>query len=839
MFNTTDIPKSSRIPKLIEALYAKMPVIESARAKLITESYKATEGQPVITRRAEAFAHILRNIPIIIRDNELIVGSSTIAPRGCQTFPEFSYQWLEDELDTVATRTADPFYIAEETKAELREVHKYWKGKTSSELATSYMAPEAIKAIEHNIFTPGNYFYNGVGHVTVKYEEVLAIGYKGIIDKARAELEKCQVGDGNYAKKSHFLNAVIVSCQAVIEYAERYAELASQMAAECTDPVRKQELLQISENCSRVPANGATSFYEACQSFWFVQQLLQVESSGHSISPGRFDQYMYPYYKADIDKGIITREAAQELLDCIWVKLNDLNKVRDAASAEGFAGYSLFQNLIVGGQDKYGNDVTNDLSVMCILASMHVHLPMPSLSIRVWNGSPHELLIKAAELTRTGIGLPAYYNDEVIIPALQNRGLTLEDAREYNIIGCVEPQKAGKTDGWHDAAFFNMCRPLELVFSNGMDKGELIGIQTGDVTKMTTFEEFFDAYKKQMEYCISLMVNADNAIDVAHAERVPLPYESCMVDDCLSRGLSVQEGGAVYNFTGPQGFGIANMADSLYAIRKLVYEDKKVSMEEYKQALAWNYDKGLDQQSVSDMSEMILKGMQDAGMAVNTDTAKAVLQTVMRLKPTEDQLRRFTEIHHMIDEVPKFGNAIDDVDYFARDVAYTYSRPLQKYMNPRGGHYQAGLYPVSANVPLGGQTGATPDGRYAHTPVADGVSPSAGKDVKGPTAAATSVSRLDHFIVSNGTLFNQKFHPSALAGREGLEKFVALIRTFFDQKGMHMQFNVVDRETLLDAQKHPENYAHLVVRVAGYSALFTTLSRSLQDDIIRRTEQGF
>ena len=839
MFNTTDIPKSSRIPKLVEALYAHMPVIESARAKLITESYKATEGQPTITRRAEAFAHILRNIPIIIRDNELIVGSSTIAPRGCQTFPEFSYQWLEDELDTVETRSADPFYIAEETKQELREVHKYWKGKTSSELATSYLAPEAIRAIEHNIFTPGNYFYNGVGHVTVKYEEVLAIGYKGIIDKAQAELDRCQVGDGNYVKKSHFLKAVILSCQAVIEYAERYAELASQMAAECTDPVRKQELLQISQNCSRVPANGATSFYEACQSFWFVQQLLQVESSGHSISPGRFDQYMYPYYKADLDKGIITRESAQELLDCIWVKLNDLNKVRDAASAEGFAGYSLFQNLIVGGQDKDGNDVTNDLSVMCILASMHVHLPMPSLSIRVWNGSPHELLIKAAELTRTGIGLPAYYNDEVIIPALLNRGLTLADAREYNIIGCVEPQKAGKTDGWHDAAFFNMCRPLELVFSNGMDKGELVGIQTGDVTKMTTFEEFYDAYKKQMEYCISLLVNADNAIDVAHAERVPLPFESCMVDDCISRGLSVQEGGAIYNFTGPQGFGIANMADSLYAIRKLVYEDKKVSMEEYKEALAWNYDKGLDEQSVKDISEMILKGMQDGGMNVTEDTAKAVLTTVMRLKPTEEQLRRFTEIHHMIDEVPKYGNAIDDVDYFARDVAYTYTRPMQKYHNPRGGQYQAGLYPVSANVPLGGQTGATPDGRYAHTPVADGVSPSAGKDVKGPTAAATSVSRLDHFIVSNGTLFNQKFHPSALAGREGLEKFVSLIQTFFDQKGMHMQFNVVDRETLLDAQKHPEKYSHLVVRVAGYSALFTTLSRSLQDDIIRRTEQGF
>ena len=838
-FQTSDIPKSPRIQKLVDALYEHMPVIESARAKLITESYKETEGEPIITRRAKAFAHILHNIPIIIRDNELIVGSSTIAPRGCQTFPEFSYEWLEAELDTVATRIADPFEIAEETKAELKEADKYWKGKTTSELATSYMAPEAIKAIEHNIFTPGNYFYNGVGHVTVKYWEVLETGFEGIMEKAQKELDGCSVGDGNYARKSHFLDAVILSCKAVIDYAGRYAKLAQEMAAQTSDPVRKQELFVIAENCSRVPAKGAQNFYEACQSFWFVQQLLQMESSGHSISPGRFDQYMYPYYKKDMEAGTITREFAQELMDCIWVKLNDLNKCRDAASAEGFAGYSLFQNLIAGGQNKEGEDVTNDLSVMCIQASMHVHLPAPSLSVRVWNGSPHEFLIKAAELTRTGIGLPAYYNDEVIIPALQNRGLSLEDAREYNIIGCVEPQKAGKTEGWHDAAFFNMCRPLELVFSNGMDKGEMVGIPTGDVTQMKTFDEFFDAYKKQMEYCISLLVNADNAIDVAHAERCPLPFLSCMIDDCLKEGKSVQEGGAVYNFTGPQGFGIANMADGLFAIRKLVYEDKKVSMKELKEALAWNYDKGLDAQSAGDMTEMIMKAMQKAGRNVDASTAEGLLKTFMGMKPGEQKTQRFKEIHDMIDEVPKFGNDIPEVDYFAREVAYTYSKPLQKYNNPRGGKFQAGLYPVSANVPLGGQTGATPDGRYAHTPVADGVSPSAGKDVKGPTAAATSVSRLDHFIVSNGTLFNQKFHPSALSGREGLEKFVALIRGYFDQKGMHMQFNVVDRQTLLDAQEHPEKYKHLVVRVAGYSALFTTLSRSLQDDIIRRTEQGF
>lgn len=838
-YNSESIPKSDRIPRLVENLYKKMPEIESARAILITESYKATENEPMIIRRAKAFEHILKNIPIIIRDEELIVGSTTIAPRGCQTYPEFSFEWLEPEFDTVATRSADPFYISEQTKKELREVHKYWKGKTTSDLATAYMAPETLKAIEHNIFTPGNYFYNGVGHVTVQYEKVLAIGYEGIIAEVEAEMAKCNVGDGDYARRSHFYEAVITSCKAVVTYANRYAELAQKEAAECRDAKRKAELLKIAENCSKVPAKGATSFYEACQSFWFVQQLLQIESSGHSISPGRFDQYMYPYYKKDLDNGTLTREFAQELMDCIWVKLNDLNKCRDAASAEGFAGYSLFQNLIAGGQNKDGVDVTNDLSFMCIQASMHVHLPAPSFSVRVWNGTPHEFLIKAAELTRTGIGLPAYYNDEVIIPSLVSRGLTLEDAREYNIIGCVEPQKAGKTEGWHDAAFFNMCRPLELVFSNGVDKGEQISIQTGNVEDMTTFDEFYNAYKEQMKYNIGLLVNADNAIDVAHAERCPLPYLSCMVDDCIKRGKTVQEGGAIYNFTGPQGFGVANMADALYAVKKLVYDEKKLSISEYKELLELNYGKGLDATSMADLTIQIAGGMKAAGKEVGEKEIAAILTQLKAISESPEIKERGQKLLDMIEEVPKFGNDIPEVDAFARDVAYTYTRPLETFKNPRGGMYQAGLYPVSANVPLGAQTGATPDGRLAHTPVADGVSPSAGKDVNGPTAAANSVSRLDHYIASNGTLFNQKFHPSALNGREGLENFVALIRTYFDQKGSHMQFNVVSRETLLDAQKHPEQYKHLVVRVAGYSALFTTLSKSLQDDIINRTEQGW
>ena len=628
-YNSTDIPKTDRIPKLVEHLYAKLPEIESARAVLITESYRQTENEPMVIRRAKAFQHILENIPIIIRDLELIVGSTTIAPRGCQTYPEFSYEWLEAEFDTVETRSADPFYISEQTKRELKEANAYWKGRTTSELATAYMEPETLTAMEHNMFTPGNYFYNGVGHVTVKYEEVLAIGFSGIRQKAEAQMATLSLTDGDYQRKSRFLQAVIISCDAAVTYARRYAKLALEEAEKCTDGARKLELLRIAQNCANVPEKGANGFYEACQSFWFVQQLLQIESSGHSISPGRFDQYMYPYYKKDLDSGKLTREFAQELMDCIWVKLNDLNKCRDAASAEGFAGYSLFQNLIAGGQNKEGIDVTNDLSFMCIQASMHVFLPQPSLSVRVWNGSPHEFLVKAAELTRTGIGLPAYYNDEVIIPSLVSRGLTLQDAREYNIIGCVEPQKAGKTEGWHDAAFFNMCRPLELVFTNGVDKGVQVGPQTGNVEDMKTFEEFYHAYKMQMDYAIKLLVNADNAIDMAHAERCPLPFLSSMIDDCMSRGRTVQEGGAVYNFTGPQGFGVANMADSLYAVKTLIYDEQKVTMKEMKTALMTNYGKGLDTEDIAAVTANVANEMRASGQNVGEAEIAAILKTVV------------------------------------------------------------------------------------------------------------------------------------------------------------------------------------------------------------------
>ena len=817
-----------------------MPEIEADRAELITESYKATEGLPIVRRRSAAFKHIMENIPIVIRPEELIVGSNSIAPRGCQTFPEYSFEWLEKEYDTVATREADPFYISPETVERLEKVYPYWKGKTVSDLAAQSMDEKVLDVfLNHGIFTVGNYFYNGIGHINVDYAKVINSGLEGVILECREALSKLYIGSGDYLKRKAFLESAIESCEAVITYAKRYSTLAKKEADACRDATRRAELIRISETCAHVPAKPARSFYEACQAFWFIQQLLQCESSGHSISPGRFDQYMYPLFKKDIDSGKETLASAQEYLDCIWVKLNDLNKVRDAASAEGFAGYGLFQNLIVGGQNEDGVDVTNDLSYMCMEATVHVRLPQPSLSIRVWNKTPHDLLIKAAAVTREGLGVPAFYNDEVIIPSIMSRGLTLADARDYCIIGCVEPQKGARTDGWHDAAFFNMCRPLELVFSNGYDKGELIGLQTGDVEKMSTFEEFFEAYKAQQLYMIEMMVHADNAVDYAHSVRCPLPFQSCLCNDCIERGTSLQEGGAHYNFTGPQGFGIANMTDALLAMKTLVFEEKKVTMAEMKQALADNFGKGLIPKKALELTTEVARQLDANGISVNEEMIRAIYQNITNAESiSAEKKARYQEILDMIASLPKYGNDIPEVDEFARQVGNTSTKPFENFTHNRGGMFQAGLYPVSANVPLGYQTGATPDGRLAFTPIADGVGPASGRDIKGPTATANSVARLDHGIASNGTLFNQKFHPSALSGMGGLEKFVAYLRGYFDQKGMHVQYNVVSKETLLDAQKNPDKYKTLVVRVAGYSALFTTLSRSLQDDIINRTEQS-
>ena len=844
---------TDRVKRLKKAIVDAIPYVESERAVLVTESYKETEGLSPIMRRAKAAEKIFNNLPITIHEDELIVGAITKNLRSTEICPEFSYDWVEKEFDTMGTRMADPFQIPKDTANELREAFKYWEGKTTSALADSYMSQETKDCIANGVFTVGNYFYGGVGHVCVDYGKVLKIGFTGIIKQAIDAMNQMDLMDPEYIKKKNFYEAIVITYSAAINFAHRYAAKAREMAAGCPDPVRKAELLQIAANCDRVPERGATNFYEACQAFWFVQILLQIEANGHSISPGRFDQYMYPYLAMDKS---ISKEFAQELVDCIWVKLNDVNKTRDEISAQAFAGYAVFQNLIVGGQTEDGLDATNEVSYMCMEAVAHVKLPAPSFSIRVHQNTPDEFLYRACEVTRLGLGVPAMYNDEVIIPALCNRGVSLADARSYCIIGCVEPQCPHKTEGWHDAAFFNIAKVLEITLNNGKVGDKQLGPQTGDMTSFHSVDDIFAAYKKQMEYFVYHLAEADNCVDFAHAERAPLPFLSALVDDCIGRGKSVQEGGAIYNFTGPQAFGVADSGDSICAIKKHVFENKEVTMEQLKEALANNFGYSCtacapaaapadDEAKIYEAVKRILSNNGSINIAelqaqLSTGTcgweSGRPNYTAGNPAPSNEQ---FAKIKRIMENTPWFGNDDDEVDMLARKCGQIYSYEVEKYKNPRGGQFQAGCYPVSANVLFGKDVLALPDGRLAHAPLADGVSPRQGKDTNGPTAAAMSVAKLDHENYSNGTLYNQKFLPSALAGDEGLKRFAAVVRTYFDHKGMHVQFNVIDKETLLEAQRHPEEHKDLVVRVAGYSAQFTVLAKEVQDDIISRTEQSF
>ena len=851
---------TDRIKALKNAIYDATPTVEADRAELVTASYKETEGLPIIIRRAKAVEKILTEIPIAVRDNELITGSLTVSVHGCQIYPEYSFDWVEKEFDTMATRMADPFEIPKDTAKRLHNAFLYWPGKTTSDLATSYMSQPCLDAQTNGVFTVGNYYFNGVGHVCVDYGKVLAKGFSGIIMEAEAQKAKLSGAVPADIKKRDFYDAVIITYKAAITYAHRYADLCDQLAAREGNPTRKAELTQIAANCRRVPEFPATNWWEALQSFWFVQLILQIESSGHSISPGRFDQYMYPYLAADKS---ISKEFAQELLDNVWIKFNDLNKTRDAVSDQAFAGYAIFQNIQCGGIDEDGVDATNPLSYMLIDAAAHVAMAAPSFSIRYSNKTPDEFLYRACELVRLGYGYPAMYNDEVIIPAMMNRGIPLRDARGYCIIGCVEPQVPHKTEGWHDAAFFNIAKVLDITLHNGRNGQVQLGPKTGEMKDFKNLGELMAAYKKQMEYFVKLLVEADNAVDYAHAERAPLPFESALVDDCLGRGMSMQEGGAIYNFTGPQAFGVADNGDSFAAIQKHVFENGEVSMAELQEAMDHNFGypdetgklatwfgtgccaaagstplAGMDERQIYEAVKKILT----ANGSIDINELQQSLQggTTQSAAPAATgNDARYQQIKRIMENTTWFGNDDDVVDIITREAGQIYAREVQKYKNPRGGQFQAGCYPVSANVLFGKDVAPLPDGRLAWTPLADGVSPRAGCDTNGPTAAVMSVAKLEHETFSNGTLYNQKFSPSALAGDEGLKRFAALCRAYFDNKGMHVQFNVIDKATLVDAQKHPEQHKDLVVRVAGYSAQFISLAKEVQDNIIDRTEFEF
>ncbi|NPV53526.1 MAG: glycyl radical protein [Firmicutes bacterium] len=836
---------SGRIVRLKERLMSQRLEISIERARLFTHVYRETEGETEILRRAKAIAKVIREMEIRIWPDELIVGNRTALPRMGVLSPEMAVEWIDEELDIFPTRPQDKFWVSEGDKRELREaIFPYWRGRTLNDWIQAHMPPATQQASRARVFKV-NQTDKGQGHILPDYSRVVRQGFLAIRDEIEARLEAinlrlrgnlgsrwpesrspdrkddrkddCEddredevatsavrLGTGSYQdvqlepelddynSRRLFYEAALIVLDAAIELGPRYAELARKMAQDESDRGRRLELMEIADICERVPAQPAQTFREALQALWLAHVALQCESNASSISLGRLDQWLYPYYDSDLRSGALTRMEVLELLSCLWIKCNEIIMVRSTESAKHFAGFPVNPTVTIGGQTCGGLDASNDLSLLCLEATAGVGLPQPNIAVRLHTKTPDLFLMKACEVIRLGMGLPHAYNDEVVIPALLNRGVALPDARDYAIVGCVEVSIPGKTYGLHDIALFNMVKALELAMSGGRCRltGEEVGMKTGDPYEFKSFADLEKAYMVQVEYFASHAIEASNVVDLAHAALAPTPLLSCLVDGCLERGMDVTAGGARYNFSGIQGIGLANVADSLQAVKQLIFEEGKVSLREVLDALDRNFE-GYD-------------GLRET----------------------------------LLNCAPKFGNDDDNVDLLAARWASIFASCIERGRNPRGGRFQPGFYTVSAHVPLGEEVGATPDGRLAREPLADGgLSPVRGRDRKGPTAVLKSLGKIDQVRASNGTLLNQKFLPSVLEGPEGLAKFAAFLRAFVALKVMQIQFNVVSAATLRDAQRNPDQYRGLVVRVAGYSAFFVDLNKVLQDDIIKRTEQ--
>jgi pyruvate formate-lyase/glycerol dehydratase family glycyl radical enzyme len=783
-------PRVARLKQYILSTRRRL-YIELARIE--TASFKQSEGEPTIIRSAKAFRDIARGISLAIHPDELIVGNRSPLPRMGVITPSAAVTWIDRELETLATRPQDPFDVDPADIHELRaEIFPYWRGHTLEDRATAAIPPDVKEAVNAKVFQI-NQTDHAQGHILPDVEAWLRLGPRGLALKARqARAELATRGELGQAQQE-FYQAVDISLTAASEFMQRYADLASELAAVESSAERARELRQIAHNCRHLASHPPRHYWEALQSVAFLLVLLQLESNASSFSPGRFDQYMLPYLREDLEGGDLTLAQAQELLECLWCKFNEIVLLRSSDSARYFAGFPIGFNLIVGGQLEDGEDATNELSFMCLQAQADVQMPQPNFSVRLYKNTPQEFLVTVARVISLGTGMPQLFNDEVVIPAYENRGVTHADAMNYAVVGCVELSIPGKALGWSDAALFNLVRTLEITLYGGVEPetGKQIGPPTARLEELDTFAELEAAYARQLRHFIALMVKGVNIIDQLHSQVCQTPFLSTVIDDCLEVGKDVTAGGAHYNFSGPQGVQIGNLADSLAALKWLVYERKELKPQELIQALACNF----------------------AG------------QEVLRQR--------------LLNGAPKYGNDDDDVDLLGSQWARLYCEEVAKYSTPRGGTFQPGFYTVSAHVPLGHNVGATPDGRLGYTPLADGgLSPVAGRDVKGPTAVLRSVSKIDQKLASNGSLLNLKFLPSFFKQENALEWFAAFLRGFVDLNISHVQFNVVSAETLREAQTHPEEFRSLVVRVAGYSAYFVELDKEVQDEIIRRTEHG-
>jgi pyruvate formate-lyase/glycerol dehydratase family glycyl radical enzyme len=783
-WHTAQTPE--RLARMKKRLLEAPREIDIERARYTTESYRATEGQPMPIRRAKMLLHLAHNLSITIGEDELIVGNRSLLPRMGVIAPEGAVEWVDRELDSLPTRPQDKFNIRPEVIRELREdIFPYWRGHTLEDAVAKRIPPTIRKAVQGKAFSL-NQTDHAQGHILPDVEGWLRLGIGGL----RCEVQNAQ-GGAKTARQQVFYDAALITLEAASVYIRRCARLASDLASETADPARVSELERIAVACDWLAENPPRDFREALQAVWFLFVLLQIESNASSFSPGRFDQYMLPFLESDLAGGTLTLDEAQCLLESLWLKFNEVVLLRSSTSARYFAGFPIGFNIALGGQLADGRDATNFLSYMCLRAQADLGLTQPNLSIRIHRDSPQEFLRTAAFVIGRGSGMPQVFNDAVIIPGQMRRGISPEDARNYAVVGCVELSTPGKALGWSDAAMFNMARVLELTLFGGKDPqtGERIGPATLCLSEMHDISELEAAYDRQMAYFIDLMVRGCNIVDSIHADMLPSPFLSLVVQDCIARGTDVTAGGARYNFSGVQGVQIANVADSLAAVQQAIFDDKWLSADELLNALRSNYE-------------------------------------------GHELLRQ-----RLMNRPPKYGNDDERVDGFARKWADRYSELVSRYTTIRGGTYQPGFYTVSAHVPMGANVGATPDGRRSGEPLADGgLSPVAGRDARGPTAVLRSVGKANLELASNGTLLNMKFLPAFFEMGDALDKFVALLRGFCDLHIPHVQFNVVSSDMLRGAQAHPEEYRHLVVRVAGYSAYFTELDRDLQNEIIRRTE---
>lgn len=772
---------SQRIQILKDKMLSAPRYASIEQARIITRVYQENEHLSIPKKRALSLKAAMEELEIGFEKEELIVGNRTKGVRYGVVFPESGCSWVNNEFETLPTRPQDQFHVKEEDIQEFREkIYPYWKGKSMEDVIKHHGGQE-IQSIAKVVKI--NQKDHAQGHICPDSALWLKMGPLGLMNQAQEKLKTCE------ESQKEFYECVVLVMQGACTFMKRYHDMIMENIDEVEEPYQ-QSLRTVANNCLNLTKRPPETFHEAVQSLWFLFVLLHMESNASSFSPGRMDQYLYPYYQKDIESGKISMEDALDILECLWLKFNQIVYLRNQNSAKYFAGFPIGFNIAIGGEDENGNDTYNELSLLCLQCQYDLGLPQPNLSVRLNRNSSHELMQKAIEVVSKGSGMPQFFNDEAIIHAIMELGIEKKDALNYAIVGCVELTTHGNNLGWSDAAMFNLNKALELTLNHGkcLLTDEQIGLNLGGLDTYQTFEDLEKAFQQQIDYFIDKMMQCEVIVEKAHQDCLPTAFLSSVIDDCLENGLDVTKGGAKYNLSGIQMIQIANLADSLAAMKQLVYDDQVIDAKELLAALQSDF-----------------KGYE-------------IIQTML------------------LNKVPKYGNDVEWVDRLGAKWAEYFRSRMKDYTNYRGGPYHTGMYTVSAHVPMGENVGASPDGRNALTPLADGgMSPVYGRDLKGPTAVLKSVSRLNNSLTTNGGLLNMKFLPEFFETKNGMNKFENFLRAFVDLKVPHIQFNVVRREDLEDAQIRPQLHKSLTIRVAGYTAYFVELAHKLQDEIIERT----